>query len=150
MARQKLIGEATPDQVYTVPTKGSYKTNRANKTMSWENVYGNKKCFVCRQPMAEGDRYVASLQIKHKRSTLVVRHEDCDPLNPPKRSRKQKAIDDLEDQIIDNTKTIYMDNRPAIGSIVDIDDFGWTVIEHGEDEEGMYIIIDKLSEDEDE
>ena len=45
--------------VYRIPTSQWYNLHRVDKTKSWKDLYGDKKCAVCHQHFRQREAYTA-------------------------------------------------------------------------------------------
>lgn len=44
--------------IYRIPTKKGYAKTRIDKGKTWKDIYGNKKCFLCKKHFEELDIYM--------------------------------------------------------------------------------------------
>lgn len=58
-------------RTYRVPTRKVYNRIRIDENLSWNDVYGNKRCFVCKKKFKEKDAY--RMTIDHRGY-----HVDCE------------------------------------------------------------------------
>lgn len=45
-------------RVYRIPTKAWYRKHRLDLTKTWNDIYGNARCHLCKKKMTEKDAYV--------------------------------------------------------------------------------------------
>ena len=76
----KSNGDApAPEVSYVVPTKRQFHKDRHDKGITWKQVYGTKKCVVCKKHFEENDEYViANFSVKK----FGCRHKTCIPKEP--------------------------------------------------------------------
>lgn len=43
--------------VYRIPTKKWYRKHRLDETKTWNDIYGNTRCILCKKKMIEKDAY---------------------------------------------------------------------------------------------
>jgi hypothetical protein len=87
--------------VYRVPLKKVFRKNHpVEGDPTWNDIYGNARCNVCKKRFAESDPYIVVVTWKKHTNgsespTHKYQHTDCTPLkdNPPIRKKeKEKAV----------------------------------------------------------
>lgn len=66
--------------VYRIPIRTVFNRKRSDKTASWKQVYGGKKCLICRQEFKEGDAYTVVTVWEGKQKLTPVhkyQHVEC-------------------------------------------------------------------------
>lgn len=68
--------------VYRIPIRSVFNRKRSDKTASWKQVYGGKKCLKCKQYFEEGDAYTVVTVWEGKLKLTPVhkyQHVECPP-----------------------------------------------------------------------
>ena len=149
MLKRKMISSEPINDVhiYTIPSRKEYKKNSLSGDVTWDELYGKKKCYVCNEHFEEGDEYVAEASVrKRKRWVMPCRHATCDPTNPPKRSRRKAVVEEDEE----DTKKIYTDVEEKIGETLLLHGKVMTIIDKDSDDEGDYIVVEETEDDDEE
>lgn len=148
MLKRKTVSSepVSGPQIYRIKTKKEHKESTLAGDVTWDELYGKKKCYVCNEHFEEGDEYVAEASVrKRKRWIMPCRHATCDPANPPKRSRRKAVVEEDDD----DTKKIYTDVEEKIGETILLHGKVMTIVDKDSDDEGDFIVVEELEEDDD-
>jgi len=148
MLKRKMISSEPIDdvRVYKIPSRNEYSKNSLAGDVTWDELYGKKKCYVCNEHFEEGDEYVAEASVrKRKRWVMPCRHATCDPANPPKRTRHKKT--EAVDEDDEDTKKIYTDVEEKIGETLLLHGKVMTIVDKDSDDEGDYIVVEETEDD---
>lgn len=139
--RTTLSSAEREPTIYRIPTRKEYRKKILKGDATWDQVYGNKKCYVCNEHFKEEDLYIAEACTRRRKQWYTpCRHKDCDPANPPKKRRKKAVIETPK------TRRIYTNNKTPLGENVIFANVMYVVLEKGEDDEGEFMELEVVNE----
>jgi len=59
--------------IYRIPKKSWFNKKQVNGDPKWKDIYGKKKCFVCKEHFQEGEAYKATNNHKYHHVDCVVK-----------------------------------------------------------------------------